>query len=103
MIPVDNNNGNNFKHKSHLTTDIVLISVIIIGFIGSVVIYMSDIMIPAIIISVLLGSAVSALVYRFLGGISSDSSFTVFWLPLIIINPIPVNRDPRLYETGMTD
>ncbi len=65
------------RSKSGLTEDVVLISVILIGFVGSVLIYVYELSVPPIVVAVLLGSAVAALVYRFLGGISTKDSFSL--------------------------
>lgn len=64
------------------TEDIVIVSVIALGFLGSSMTYAFKVDIPPIVIAVLLGSAVSALVYRFLGGIPVDTTFTVGALKL---------------------
>ncbi len=57
--------------------DLVIITVIAAGFLASAVIFIFRLGIPPIITAVLLGTAVSALVYRFLGGIHVDTSFAV--------------------------
>ena len=55
--------------------DIVIVSVIALGFLGSIVITMFALSVPSVIVAILLGAAVAALVYRFLGGISPQTSF----------------------------
>jgi hypothetical protein len=57
--------------------DVVVVAVIALGFLGSALAFVIRVDIPPIIIAVFLGSAVSALVYRFLGGIATETTFTM--------------------------
>jgi hypothetical protein len=64
------------KIKTGLSAeDVVIIAVIGLGFVGSAVAFVVRVDIPPIIVAVFLGSAVSALVYRFLGGIAAETTF----------------------------
>ncbi len=62
--------------------DIVIILVIIFGFLLSIAIFLFHWPIPPIMSAVLIGTALSALVYRFLGGIQANTSFTIGALKL---------------------
>lgn len=62
--------------------DAVLISVLALGLLGPVAIYLFKVAVPQIVVAVLLGCAVAALVYRWLGGISADTSFAIGALKL---------------------
>ena len=57
--------------------DMVLVAVMALGLLGSPVMYAAGINIPAVMHALLLGSAVAALVYRFLGGIAAQTSFAI--------------------------
>jgi hypothetical protein len=71
------------KTKSSLEAkDVVIILVIVFGFLLSLAIFLFRWPIPPIVSAVLLGTALSALVYRFLGGIQADTSFTIGALKL---------------------
>lgn len=65
------------KLKSRLIENIVIIFVIALGLIGSIIIYACRLPIPAIVVGILLGTAIAALVYRFLGGIPPETTFKV--------------------------
>jgi hypothetical protein len=69
-------------HKVFSTEDIVIITVIALGLLGSVIIFLCNASVPPIVISILLGTGISALVYRFLGGITVDTSFAIGALKL---------------------
>lgn len=70
------------NNASGKTEDIVLISVMVMGFLGSVCIYVFSLSVPPIVVAILLGAAISALVYRFLGGIPASTMFGVGALKL---------------------
>lgn len=64
--------------KSLLTReDAVIIAIIALGLIGPLLIYLFAVAVPPLLVAVFLGLAVSAVVYRFLGGIGKDTSFTI--------------------------
>jgi len=65
------------KLKSRLIENIVIIFVIALGLIGSIIILACKLPIPPIVVAILLGAAIATLVYRFLGGISPDTTLKV--------------------------
>lgn len=66
------------KLKTGLSAeDVVIVTVIALGFGGSALVSVIQVDVPPIIVAVFLGSAVSALVYRFLGGIAEETTFTM--------------------------
>ncbi len=77
-------NNHNFKKIRDVFSneDLVVIAVIAAGFLGSAFIFIFKLSIPPIVTSILLGTAVSALVYRFLGGIHVDTRFAIGALKL---------------------
>ena len=62
--------------------DWVLLSVIAVGVLTSVLVPIFSLPVPSVIIAFLLGMAIAALVYRFLGGIDATDSFRVGALKL---------------------
>lgn len=61
--------------------DKVILWVIVLGFVGGSVLHLAF-RAPAILVSVLIASAVAALVYRFLGGIPAETTFAMGGLKL---------------------
>ncbi|MBN1543356.1 hypothetical protein JW992_14545 [candidate division KSB1 bacterium] len=55
--------------------DGVILGLLLLGFIGTLILYLLDVAVPPILAAILLASAISALVYRFLGGIAPSTSF----------------------------
>ncbi len=77
-----NSSPSDLVKKALATEDIVIIAVIALGFLGSALFFMFNLTIPPIVVAILLGAAVSALVYRFLGGIGSNTTFAIGALKL---------------------
>jgi hypothetical protein len=77
-----NSSPSDLVKKALATEDIVIIAVIALGFLGSALFFIFNLTIPPIVVAILLGAAVSALVYRFLGGIGSDTTFAIGALKL---------------------
>ena len=85
MEPTDQStpaDGTEPRPSGSASEDVVIVAVIALGFLGSIIIYVLGWPIPALVVSILLSAAVSALVYRFLGGISQDTAFRVGALKL---------------------
>ncbi len=61
--------------------DKVILGVLVLGFVGAPILHLTS-QTPPILVSILVGSAVAALVYRFLGGISGDVTFVIGGLKL---------------------
>jgi len=59
------------------TEGMVVVAVMALGFLVSVLNFVLGWRLPPIIIAVMLGSAVAALVHRFLGGIAAETTFAV--------------------------
>jgi hypothetical protein len=65
------------ENRGLTAEDFVLIGVMALGFLGSPLMYALKLEIPAVMHALLLGSSVAALVYRFLGGIATQTSFAI--------------------------
>jgi len=70
------------KNKFSTTEMVVIISIIAVGLILSILTYTLKLSVPPILVAVFMGIAVSAIVYRFLGGISPETAFSVGALKL---------------------